>query len=60
MRIPCCETDRPKGDEIKVDEMSWVCRAMGKMRNTYLNLFGKPKGKRPYGRPGPDGRIILK
>jgi hypothetical protein len=34
---------------------------MGKMRNTYKILVGKPYGKRPFGRPiHRDGRIILK
>jgi hypothetical protein len=31
---------------MKVDEMSWACRAMGKMRNAYSNLFGKSERRR--------------
>jgi hypothetical protein len=50
-RSPCCASVRPKGDEIKVDEMSWARRPMGKMRNAYSNLFEKPERKRPLGRP---------
>jgi hypothetical protein len=33
---------------------------MGEMINAYKILVGKPKGKRPLGRQGVDGRIILK
>jgi hypothetical protein len=33
---------------------------MGEMRNEYNILVGKPEGKRPLGRQGEDGRIILK
>jgi hypothetical protein len=33
---------------------------MGEMRNAYKNLVGKLEGKRPLGRQGVDGRIILK
>ena len=33
---------------------------MEKSRNAYRVLVGKPKGKRPLGRPRLDGRIILK
>jgi len=32
----------------------------GEMRNVHNILVGKPKEKRPLGRPGVDGRIILK
>jgi len=32
---------------------------MGDMRNAYRSLFGKPRGNRPHGRLGLDGRIIL-
>jgi len=29
-------------------------------RDAYRILVGKPEGKRPLGKPGADGRIILK
>jgi hypothetical protein len=32
----------------------------GGKRNAYKILAGKPEGKRPLGRPGHRGRIILK
>jgi len=32
---------------------------MGEMRDVYSVLVGKPERKRPLGRPGADGRIIL-
>jgi hypothetical protein len=33
---------------------------MGEERGLYRVLVGKPEGKRPLGRPGVDGRIILR
>jgi hypothetical protein len=38
---------------IKARRMRWVGHAarMGKKRNTYRLLVGKPKGKKPLGRP---------
>jgi len=33
---------------------------MDERRGVYRVLVGKPEGKRPLGRPGVDGRIILK
>jgi hypothetical protein len=33
---------------------------MGERRGAYRALVGKPEGVRPLGRPGVDGRIILK
>ena len=33
---------------------------MGERRGVYRVLVGKPEGKRPMGRPGADGRIILR
>ena len=32
---------------------------MGEGRGVYRVLVGKPEGKRPLGRPGVDGMIIL-
>jgi hypothetical protein len=31
--------------------MGGACRTHGEMRNVYRILVGKPKGKRPLGRP---------
>jgi hypothetical protein len=33
---------------------------LGERRDAYEVLVGKPKGKRPLGRPKIDGRIILR
>jgi hypothetical protein len=33
---------------------------MGKSRYAYRVLVGKPEGKRPLGREGADGRVILR
>jgi hypothetical protein len=33
---------------------------MGKSRGAYRALVGKPEGRKPLGRPGVNGRIILK
>jgi hypothetical protein len=33
---------------------------IGERRDVYRVLVGKPEGKRPLGRPGVDGRIILR
>jgi len=33
---------------------------MGEGRGVSKVLVGKPEGKRPLGRPGADGRIILR
>jgi hypothetical protein len=33
---------------------------MGEMRNAYINLVGKPEGKKLFRRCGADGRILLK
>jgi hypothetical protein len=33
---------------------------VGERRIIYGILVGKPEGKRPLGRPGADGRIILR
>jgi len=39
--------------------MDGACSAYGG-RGVYRVLVGKPNGKRPLGRPGVDGRIILR
>jgi hypothetical protein len=33
---------------------------MGEGRGVYRVLVGKPEGKRPLGRPGIEGRILLR
>jgi len=33
---------------------------MGEGRGVYRVLVGQPEGKRPLGRPGVDGRVILR
>jgi hypothetical protein len=33
---------------------------MGEKRDAYRILVGRPEGRRPLGRPGVNGRIILK
>jgi len=47
---------------IKSRRMRWVGHVarMGEGRGVYRVLVGKPEGKRPLGRPGADGRIILR
>jgi len=47
---------------IKSRRMRWVghVTCMGERRCIYRVLVGKPEGKRPLGRPGIDGRIILR
>jgi hypothetical protein len=35
----------------KEDEMALHVTCMGEMRNAYSILFGRPEGKRPFGRP---------
>jgi hypothetical protein len=37
-----------------------ACSAYGERRGVYRVLVGKPEGKRPLGRPGINGRIILR
>jgi hypothetical protein len=39
--------------------MGGACNADRQERDVYRVLVGKPEGKRPLGRPGVDGRIIL-
>jgi hypothetical protein len=40
---------------IKLRRMTWAGHVarMGEKRNAYMILMGKPKGKRPLGRPRP-------
>ena len=33
---------------------------MGVGKGVFKVLVGKPEGKKPYGRPGVDGRILLR
>jgi hypothetical protein len=37
--------------KLRGDEMSRACRASGTKKNAYSILMGKPKRKRPLGRP---------
>jgi hypothetical protein len=39
--------------------MGGACSADGEERGAYTVLVGKPRGKRPLGDPGVDGKIIL-
>jgi hypothetical protein len=47
---------------IKSIIMGWAGNVarMRERRGVYWVLVGKPEGKRPLGRPGVDGRIILR
>jgi hypothetical protein len=40
--------------------MSGACNTYGGEEGACRVLVGKPEGKRPLGRPGIDGRIILR
>ena len=40
--------------------MCGACSTYGERRGVYRVLMGKPEGKRPFGDPGVDGRIILR
>jgi len=40
--------------------MGRTCSAYGERRSIYRVLVGKPEGKRPLGRQGVGGRIILR
>jgi hypothetical protein len=40
--------------------MDRACSTYGESRGAYRVLVGKPEGRRPLGRRGVDGRIILK
>jgi hypothetical protein len=46
---------------IKSRRMRWAGHVarMGEGRGVYRVLVGKPEGKRPWGEPGVDGRIML-
>jgi hypothetical protein len=46
--------------KIEKNEMGVACSKFGGKRGAYRHLVGKPKGNRPLGDPGVDGRIILK
>jgi hypothetical protein len=39
------------GDQIENNSMGGACSTYGKRRGAYRVLVGKPKGKRPLGRP---------
>jgi hypothetical protein len=41
----------PEGDKIEENEMGWACSAYVREKRLYRVLVGKPKGKRPLGRP---------
>jgi hypothetical protein len=47
---------------IKSRRMRWVGHVarMGEGRGVYMGLMGKPEGKRQWGDPGVDGRMILR
>jgi hypothetical protein len=47
---------------IKSRRMRWAghVACMGERRGAYRILVGRPEGRKPLGRPGIDGRIILK
>jgi hypothetical protein len=47
---------------IKSRRLRWAGHVArrGERRGAYRALLGKPEGRRPLGRPGVDGRIILK
>jgi hypothetical protein len=40
-----------KNDQVKEDEMDRICSTHGEQRTAYRMLVGKPKGKKPLGRP---------
>jgi hypothetical protein len=39
------------GDQIEKNEMGEACSVYGERKDVYRVLVGKPKGKRPLGRP---------
>jgi hypothetical protein len=45
--------------KIKDDAMDGACSSIGEVRSTYKILVGESEMKRPRGRQGVDGRIIL-
>jgi hypothetical protein len=47
-------------DKIKEDEIGEACSVHGEMRNSCKMWVRNLEGNRPLGRPGVDGRIILK
>jgi hypothetical protein len=46
--------------QIEKNEMGGAIPRMGESRGAYRILMSKPEGKGPLGRPGKDGRIILR
>ena len=40
--------------------MSGACSAYGGRGKVYIGFGGGPEGKKPFGRPGLDGKIILR
>jgi hypothetical protein len=48
------------GNQIKKTEIGRACSTYGERRGAHRVLGGKPEGRRPLGRAGMDGRIILK
>jgi hypothetical protein len=40
--------------------MGVTCNTYGERRGVYGVLLGRPEGKRPLGKQGVDGRILLK
>ena len=47
------------GDQI-VKNMGGACKMYGGRKDVHRVLVEEPKGKRPLGNPGIDGRIILR
>ena len=48
------------GDEIGKNEVGGACNTCGDRRGACRVLVEKPEGKRPLGKPGVDGRAIIK
>jgi hypothetical protein len=56
-----CKLHRIIISVIKTRRIRWArhIARMRQVRNVFKILFGKSEGRRPLGRPGIDGRIIL-